>query len=119
MKSKLENFPSSAVTIICIVSFFLIIIRLFAKEVLVDFLDIRNEKVSFVANYYWGDQLADHPQENLDHGYSEDYTRLREIFDEVILATDNETDDTDRNGHDGCYARSSGTGGIARRTVCF
>jgi len=84
MKRNCVCVTSFAVTITCILSFLLIFSRLFAKEVLVDALDIRNEKVSLIADYTWGDQLSKHPEKHDSPGYSDEYKMIRNVYDAAI-----------------------------------
>ena len=95
MKKVVFHVSTRIITAITIVSFFLIFIRLFAKEVLIDALDVQNEVVSFISDYTWGNQLSKHQVRKNAPGYSDEYDVLRKVYDETVLARHNEMEMAD------------------------
>ena len=81
MKNRTNLLVSGFISLLSLLFFFLITARAFAKEVLVDRLDIRNELVSMLADYYWVDQLSRHPLDNTTPGQSEEYSIYRSLYD--------------------------------------
>lgn len=85
MKKNNTDIAAGIITGVCILFCVLIVCRMFAKEVLVDTLNIRNEFVSFAADYTWGDQLSDYPLEKKLSGNSQEYVKLRMIYNDAHM----------------------------------
>ena len=102
MKERFYNGCMMIVMTLMMISFVMIISRFLAKEILVDRLDVRNEFVSMLADYYWGDQLSDHPVDNMYPGISEHYTELRNLYDKAHEDNgDSDEDDTEVSSENG------------------
>ncbi len=95
MKDRFYHVCMMVITALLMLSFVMIVSRLMAKEILVDRLDVRNEFVSMLADYYWGDQLSLHPDDNLYPGSSDQYMVLRELYDKDYDDKSDDMEDTD------------------------
>lgn len=98
MIKRIDAVMAGMITTICIVAFVLISIRLFAKEVLVDAIGIRNETISFLADFTWGDQLSKYQEKQISSEFTDEYYEIREIYDSAILNSDNENENESTAG---------------------